>query len=91
MAAELWLDLTAIEEAFREILFCGLARHDDGAFFVSLPDTLKHNDPRSPNVVRAWPKALGLLLECDMKLELERQLAITAQRLPKEFGQESPT
>src|SRR5579864_2973388 len=43
--------------AFEELLVARMVLYDEVACCIVLPNFLKHNEPESPNVVRAWPKA----------------------------------
>lgn len=70
LAAERHLPLDAYMEAFNEILRQGMAKYDESACLVWLPNFLKCDGPQSPNVVRAWVKVFDLLPECALKTEV---------------------
>jgi hypothetical protein len=70
LAAEKGWSEKDFREAFEEVLEKPFVKHDEEASFIWLPNFLKHNPPESPNVVRAWAKALDQLPECDLKDEL---------------------
>jgi hypothetical protein len=70
LAAEVGMDLEVFQKAFREISAKSMAALDENTCFLWLPNFLKYNRPESPNVVRAWPQALELLPECEMKSAL---------------------
>ena len=90
MAAELGWKPEAFREAFREALTKGLAKHDEKASFVWLPNFLKYNAPESPNVVKSWEKSLELIPECDMYFELLQQVKAFTEALPKGFVEALP-
>jgi len=55
------------EKAFREAFTEGLVESDKTAPLIWFPNFIKYNPPESPNVVKAWIKALDYLPECDTK------------------------
>jgi hypothetical protein len=57
----------AFREAFRDVIAKGMVRYDAKASLMWLPNFLKYNKPESPNVVRAWAKAVEMLPECGLK------------------------
>lgn len=85
LAAELRMEPTGFADAFRQVLANGLAKHDDCACLLWLPKFLKYNAPQSPNVVRAWPDALDLLPECELKTWLAEQAEVYLKGLPESF------
>ncbi len=87
LAAELGMQTEAFAEAFREALAKGMAKHDEKASFLWLPNFLKYNKPESPNVVKSWPDAFDLLPECTMKSELFQQLKAFAEGMTKGFNE----
>ena len=70
LAAELPCPEKAFREAFREALAKGILKHDASASMCWAPKFLHFNPPESPNVVRAWPDALQLIPECELKDQL---------------------
>jgi hypothetical protein len=70
LAAEIGIPLEGFREAFQEGLAKGMARLDEHACLVWLPNFLKYNKPESPNVVKAWPNAFDLLPECALKAQI---------------------
>ena len=70
LAAELPCPEKAFREAFLEALAKGILKHDASASMCWAPKFLHFNPPESPNVVRAWPDALQLIPECDLKDQL---------------------
>src|SRR5436190_13768642 len=81
LAAEIAMELETFQKAFQEISAKGMAAHDESTCFLWLPNFLKYNRPESPNVVKAWPQALELLPECDMKSGLCKALRTIAEGL----------
>ncbi|MGB0419017.1 MAG: hypothetical protein ACPGF8_05450, partial [Opitutales bacterium] len=67
LASEIGWSQKAFAEAFREAFAKGMAKHDEKACFLWLPNFLKYNKPESPNVVKAWESSLDLLPECALK------------------------
>jgi hypothetical protein len=58
------------EKAFREAFDKGIVKADKKAPLIWFPKFLKYNPPESPNVVKAWVKALDYLPECETKNEI---------------------
>ncbi len=85
LTAELEMSSEAFTKAFQEALSKGIARHDEKAKFVWLPNFLKYNRPESPNVVRSWPEAFDLLPECGLKVQLLQQLKDFIEGLTEGF------
>lgn len=67
LAAELKMDLKDFQEAFQEVLSKAIAKHDEDASFLWLPNFLKYNKPESPNVIKAWVSSVDMLPECELK------------------------
>lgn len=67
LASELEWPEKAFREAFREALSKGMAKHDETACFVGLPNFIKYNPPESPNVVKNWAECVDLIPECEAK------------------------
>ena len=85
LAAELGMPTEPFAEAFREALTKGMAKHDEKASFLWLPNFLRYNKPESPNVVKSWPDAFDLLPECAMKFELFQQLKAYTEGMTEGF------
>ena len=85
LASELRMEPPVFTRAFEEHLTSALARYGEYACLVWLPNLLKYNIPESPNVARAWPKALDLLPECQLKASLQEQATVYAESLPQAF------
>jgi hypothetical protein len=85
LAAEIDMELETFQKAFQEISAKGMAAHDKSTCFLWLPNFLKYNPPESPNVVKAWPQALELLPECEMKSGLCKTLRTITEGLSKAF------
>jgi hypothetical protein len=85
LAAEMGWPVEAFREAFGEALAKGMAKYDEKACLIVLPNFIKYNAPESPNVVKAWAAALDLLPECDLKTQLIRDLEGFAEGLTKGF------
>lgn len=64
------------EEAFSELTGPGMVRYDGEAGLMWLPNTIKHNPPESPNVVKSWLGGFNDLPECPLKTDI---LAHTAK------------
>jgi hypothetical protein len=67
LAAEIHIPLEGFQEAFKEVIQKGMAKYDETACLVWLPNFLKYNRPESPNVVRSWAEAYDLLPESALK------------------------
>lgn len=74
-------------KAFREVFAKGLAKADEKACMVWLPNFLYYNSPESPNVVRSWPNAFDLLPECFLKEKLLQTMKAFTEGLSEGFGQ----
>ena len=85
LAAELRMEPPVFTRAFHELLSNSLARYDEHACLVWLPNFLKYNIPESPNVVLAWPKALDLLPECQLKASLQEHATVYVRNLSPSF------
>src|SRR5437016_5770176 len=70
LAAELGWSLKRFRRAMTPLVENGMLEVNEEAAFVGLPKFLKHNPPESPNVVRGWVKALGLVPDCPQKRAL---------------------
>ncbi|WP_300157094.1 hypothetical protein [Solidesulfovibrio sp.] len=90
MAAELQWELEAFRKAFLEACSKGMAKHDEKASFVWLPNFLKYNRPESPNVVKSWADSLELLPECGLVVELIQHVNCLLKDMPKAFAEALP-
>jgi hypothetical protein len=90
LAEEMGWTLKAFREAFAEALSKGMAEHDEKACLIALPRFIKYNPPESPNVVKAWVKALDLLPECGLKTRVVMRAKGYAEGLGKGFGKALP-
>ena len=66
LADELGWEASEFDKAFKELEKQGMARADFSARLVWLPNALKHNNPESPNDVKAWASAYEQLPECGL-------------------------
>ncbi|WP_321340955.1 hypothetical protein [Breoghania sp.] len=93
LAAEKGWNEKAFRKAFGEASGRGMVEHDERASIIALPNFLKYNQPESPNVVKAWEKALDLIPESELKiLTIQRAQAFAigksegyAKALPEAF------
>jgi hypothetical protein len=90
LAEELGWSTEAFREAFQEALRKGMAKHDEKACLVVLPNFLRYNKPESPNVIKAWANSLDLLPECPLKSELIERVKAFAEGMTKTFGEALP-
>lgn len=77
-------------KAFREALAKGMLKVDEKACFLWAPKFLKYNPPESPNVVKAWEKALILLPECQLKKHLITDVIQYLKAFKKGFREALP-
>lgn len=84
-AAELQWTEKAFRKAFQEVLSKGMAKHDERAFFVRLPNFIKHNPPESPNVIKAWEKCFEDIPECTEKALMMQEVEGYVEGLSKGF------
>jgi hypothetical protein len=85
LATEMGWPEKAFREAFREALAKGMAKHDERASFVCLPNFIKYNPPESPNVVKSWIACIDLLPECESKVELLQHVKAFGEGLGEGF------
>ncbi len=85
LAMEMGWPEKAFREAFREALAKGMAKHDEVACFVCLPNFIRYNPPESPNVVKSWLACVDLLPECDSKVQLLQQVKAFGEGLGEGF------
>jgi uncharacterized phage protein (TIGR02220 family) len=74
-----------IEHAFQEILQKNIAKYDESASFIWLPNFLKYNHPESPNVIKSWNNSLDYLPECNLKTLLIEHLKFYVSTLSSPF------
>jgi hypothetical protein len=67
LAEELQAFPEAFEEAFCQVLSKGLAKHDQKASCIWLPNFLKYQSAESPNVLKSWVKQAEFIPECGLK------------------------
>lgn len=67
LAEELQATPVAFREAFAEVLAKGLAKVDQKASCIWLPNFLKYQSAESPNVLRNWVKQVEFIPECELK------------------------
>ena len=61
-------------EAFQECSAKGLVEVDESACFIGVPNSLKHNPPENPNVVKSWRKCWDDIPECRHKSHWRNEL-----------------
>ncbi|MBK7648117.1 MAG: hypothetical protein IPJ12_13395 [Betaproteobacteria bacterium] len=67
LAEELQASPEGFREAFDEVLLKGLAKVDQKASCIWLPNFLKYQSAESPNVLRNWAKQVEFIPECSLK------------------------
>lgn len=67
LAEEKGWTVEVFRKAFGEVIDKGMAEHDPKACFIGLPNFIRHNQPESPNVVKAWIGSINLLPECALR------------------------
>lgn len=67
LAEELQVTPEAFREAFAEVLAKGMAKVDQKASCIWLPNFLKYQSAESPNVLRNWVKQVEFIPECSLK------------------------
>lgn len=85
LANEIGWTEKAFREAFTEALSKGMAKHDERACFVCLPNFIRYNPPESPNVVKSWLSCVDLLPECNHKVQLLQHVKAFGQGLGEGF------
>lgn len=85
LAAELGWQTERLSKAFSESSERGSIWYDDEACFIAFPNFVKHNQPESPNVVKAWEKAFSELPESRLKSELYKRVDEEVKKLPPAF------
>jgi hypothetical protein len=74
LAERLGWPLEDTRRCLAEILEAGMARIDRRAGLIWLPNALKHNQPKNPNVVVGWRDTWALLPECPLLEEARESL-----------------
>lgn len=85
LAMEIGWPEKAFREAFREALAKGMAKHDEEACFLCLPNFIRYNPPESPNVVKSWLTCVDLLPECESKVQLLQHVKAFGEGLGEGF------
>lgn len=67
LSEELQATPEAFREAFAEVLTKGLAKVDQKASCIWLPNFLKYQSAESPNVLKNWAKQVEFIPECSLK------------------------
>ena len=90
LAADLKEMRDAFPQAFQEVLAKGMAEYDPEARLIALPNFVKYNPPTSPNVLKAWVKALEFLPECKLKTLVIQRAVAFAEGMSKGFAKAVP-
>ena len=77
--------LKDFREAFREASDKGMVKADWEARLIFIPKAIFYNVPESPNVVRGWRIAWDELPECDLKIQIWKQLKAFIEGLTEGF------
>jgi hypothetical protein len=93
LADDLRWDAKAFAKAFAEVLSEGLAKADTKAGLIWLPRALRHRDgtarkstkPTNPNRIKGWAKGWDRVPDCELKVEVWRELKAFAKALGKAF------
>jgi len=70
VAAELGWPLRKLERALAPAIDGKMIVVDAAAYFITMPNRLKHNRPENPNVYKGWAAAIMGLPECPERLAL---------------------
>ena len=90
LGAEKGWNTKAFQEAFGEALAKGMAKHDEKACVVWLPNFIRYNPPESPNVLKAWGAAIELLPECALTNQAIHAVKGFAEGLTEGFAKALP-
>jgi len=90
LAAELGWGEKVFREAFREVSGKGMAKVDEKASCLLLPNFLKYNRPESPNVVKSWLGCIDLIPECTLKTETVQRVKGFLESLSEDFVKALP-
>lgn len=85
LAAELGWQTERLSKAFGESSERGAIWYDAEACFIAFPNFVKHNQPESPNVVKAWAKSFSELPESHLKSKLYKRVDEEVKKLPLAF------
>ena len=66
LAAELKWEADRLQDALATLSSNGMARADEEAGVIVLPNYLKYNSPENPNVVKSWEKLFEEVPECEL-------------------------
>lgn len=70
-----------LDRCFAELHAKGMALADWKVRLVWLPKAFAHNPPESPNVIRAWRKALLELPDCELRARAEADMVARSKAL----------
>jgi hypothetical protein len=77
--------LAGFRKAWAEIETLGMAKADWLARVVWLPNALRHNEPKSPNVVNSWRPAFSEIPDCPLKREAEEAIVDHFEEMGREW------
>jgi len=86
LAEQLEWPLKGFRKAFQEVLSQGLVKADWKARVLWVPNTVRYNEPESPNVVRSWAKHFLEIPECALKTEALISLREYVKRMDSSDG-----
>lgn len=84
-ADQLGWTLKGFREAFGEVLREGMVKADWHSRLVWVPNSIKYNEPASPNVVKSWKHAWDELPECPLKVEAYHRIKAFMEGFTKGF------
>jgi hypothetical protein len=85
-AEQLGWSLKDFRRVFLEVFRQGLVKADWTARVIWVPNAIKYNLPRSPNVVTSWKAAWDRIPECPLKIEAWTLLSETLKTYGESFG-----
>jgi len=71
---------------FGEVISKGMAKYDEKALCIFLPNFLKYQGAESPNVIKNWVKQIAYIPESDLKSEAIAALKAYAEGKPEGFA-----
>lgn len=86
MAEKLGWSADAFDDAFAEVMREGMAEANWDVQLVWLPNGIKHNEPESVNVVKAWRHYWQFVPECALRDEAIRSLKAYLDGMHDAFG-----
>lgn len=86
LAEELGWSQEAFDKAFEEVFQQGMAKADWHHRVIWIPNSIKHNEPASPNVVKSWATELDLIPECELKGEAVAGIAAALAAMNPAFS-----